>query len=223
MASYTWHINDRILAQKIKDTKISREAFFSPIFRFFNLNWQLELQPNVIEDDEQSKALVFLNLKALSPKIESVRVQVIYTFFDMEIQFDRSISCDHLYANSWEDDQGVLARQKILEEDEFVIQCDFELLAVFDQNGEDLTQNYLKNDANDPQPEKEEKEEKVDIDDEKEDSMKDDEKEQQMNQMDVLVMQMKKMAAQIEKIQETVNDLQIKCQDEQKTMGKQMW
>jgi len=56
----------------------------------------------------------------------------------------------------------------------------------------------------------------VDIDDEKEDSMKDDEKEQQINQMDALIMQMKKMAAQIEKIQETVNDLQIKYQDEQK-------
>merc|ERR1711971_117448 len=166
----------------------------SPIFAFFNLRWQLELQPNVIEDeDAPSKALIFLNLKALSPKIESVRLQILYTFFDMEVQFDRSLSCDHLYANSWEDDQGVFARAKILEADEYYIQIDFELLAVYNQDGEDLTKYYLKQDK-EPQPEQEEK---VEIMEEKEEKSNDGKN----KQMDALMQQMQKMAAQIENIQ----------------------
>eukprot|EP01084_Bolivina_argentea_P045890 84467_1 len=68
--SFTWTITDPTLIKEMISAKPGK-SFLSPIHRFFNFTWKLEIAPTG-QREQPGNVYLFLNLCGLSPKVDSV-------------------------------------------------------------------------------------------------------------------------------------------------------
>ena len=146
--TYTWKITDLSLIEKMKNAKV-KEAFFSPKFYLYPpFRWELEIYPNGSQEAQQGCVDIYVNLIALSPTINSVKMRRKYTFEEANVFCDRinpkDITSDNMYANSWP--KGTLKFADFTKYNQFTFTVEVEILAVFDKDDEDITMKYVPND-----------------------------------------------------------------------------
>eukprot|EP01084_Bolivina_argentea_P318848 553052_1 len=197
MESYTWKIRDKALITKIKNAKPG-QTFTSPTFRLCNLTFELQLYPNG-QSETPGNVLIYLFMCGLSPKIHSIVLQRKYMLIEMDAENSRSntIKQDKMYCEGW--GVGMVKTSDLQKLTQMTFKIGITLCNVFDKDGEDITHKYLK---------------KIECKTEDAISTVD----QQLNsaKLDSVIMQIEKLNATIQTIQQEVNDLKLRMKEEEK-------
>merc|ERR1719461_530730 len=140
-ASCTWPITGSSLIQQMRAADLD-ERFYGPIFTMFNMRWRIRIYP-LRMSSEKRVCRIYLYLKSMPPSIQQVDVDVRYSFCGVEYQVDASITEDNMYANSMGSTIACKARKNMLQCDDLSIKLDVELLAVYDQEDEEITSEWV--------------------------------------------------------------------------------
>ena len=108
--------------------------------------WKLKL---TLSDPSDHQTYIYLCVKALPPKMQSVQVERTYTLSpgDVKHSYDCEITRKKMCAVAWPESDGPLARKAIEKYNEYTIRVDVELSAVYDRNSNDITEQYLREEA----------------------------------------------------------------------------
>eukprot|EP01084_Bolivina_argentea_P004854 9185_1 len=146
MESYTWKVTDKTLIRQIKSTK-QGECFSSQPFRLFNLSFQLEVYPNGVTTggEHAGNVKLFLHIRGLSPNVHSINLNRRCKFVEAAtvVDSDCNITQEHMYCTSWR--LGSVKTADIQKLNQMTFKVDVMLFTVFDKDGEDITNKYLKN------------------------------------------------------------------------------
>eukprot|EP01083_Nonionella_stella_P086051 238805_1 len=196
--SYTWNITDPTLITQIKTAK-PLQTFKSPVFSMFNFRWFLSLYPNGHSQNLIGKTDIFLHLTVLPEKVKSMRINRKYTLAELDVSFDRmlTITHEHLHAASWS--AGTVKTSQIQKCNQFTFKVDLDLFAVFDNDGNDITNRYLRNKEiiTDPHASSQDMSLKTAV-------------------LDSIVMQMEQMSSKINAMQQQMNNMELRLNEEQK-------
>lgn len=201
--SFTWHIADRPLLSKMKIAEPG-EQFFSPVFERHKLRWQIELWPNGSHQDKEGRTEAYLCCLTLPPSMQSITVRRIQQVEDTAIRVVsiRRMDENKMWTSSWGKKDGKTARDYLLDTDQFSITVEIHLISVYDKDAHDITHQYLQND-------REQSALKVQSSD----------CEGQLNvsaKLDVVLAEMKKFSTRMDNIQQQIDGIKIRMEEEQK-------
>eukprot|EP00485_Elphidium_margaritaceum_P004800 CAMPEP_0202685682 /NCGR_PEP_ID=MMETSP1385-20130828/1504_1 /ASSEMBLY_ACC=CAM_ASM_000861 /TAXON_ID=933848 /ORGANISM="Elphidium margaritaceum" /LENGTH=420 /DNA_ID=CAMNT_0049340101 /DNA_START=1505 /DNA_END=2763 /DNA_ORIENTATION=+ len=152
---HPWKITDAALLEKMKKAPMGEE-FRSSIFSAFGFRWNLAIYPN--GQRREAEVDLYLQLLSLPPKLKSVNVA--FTLRCLQT------GAKHVSSHEWERACGVGWRNSPLSTAEFVA-CDeltfvvnLELIAVYDLDGDDITEWHLQGKSKPKQDQEETKQDK---------------------------------------------------------------
>eukprot|EP01084_Bolivina_argentea_P036048 66723_1 len=145
MTSYTWKVTDATLLNKIKSAA-NKDLFSSPSFTICNLRWYLELYPNGTDESSKGCCNLFLYLIMLPKKVSKIifrrrlKHQETDTLSNIQTSFKEGDT-----STGWSDSK--LKTNKIQKYNTLTFSVDIQILGIFDQDENDITNQYLsKND-----------------------------------------------------------------------------
>eukprot|EP01084_Bolivina_argentea_P036049 66724_1 len=145
MTSYTWKVTDATLLNKIKSAA-NKDLFSSPSFTICNLRWYLALYPNGTDKSSEGCFNLFLRLVMLPKKVLKI-------IFRRKLKIEETDTLSHIrktfqegHTNTgWPD--STLKTNEIQPFNTLTFSVDIEILGIFDQDENDITNQYLsKND-----------------------------------------------------------------------------
>eukprot|EP01084_Bolivina_argentea_P289246 496644_1 len=200
MQSYTWKVTDPKLITKMKNATTGTK-FRSQTFRLFNLTWEFELWPNGQSGKTRRNVMIYLVLCGLSPNVKSINIWRNYVFVEGNIEHDYNAELTHdrhaQYCNSWK--LGTLTTTNIQNFNQFTFKVDVKLYNVFDINGEDIADKYLKN-----------------TEYKKDDSVFTEDKQLNAAKLDSIIIQIEKLNKTVSTMQQKMNNLELRMDEEQK-------
>ena len=143
-STYSWNVSDPSVIQKMKAAKHG-VRFFSPIFKLHNLRWQVEIWPNGQSDKSEGKTQTFINLVSLPPSIRQITVRRTQELLgtDARTTTSRDLNKDRMYCPSWHESDAKTVRGFIMKKDHFVINVDIQILTMYDEENNEVSDQYL--------------------------------------------------------------------------------
>ncbi len=138
-----WNINDNKLLQEMKICKIG-QMFVSPCFKIFNCYFCLRYYPNgydvYMDNNINNTMCVMLNLIAMPPNIDSICIVFELLLKELNI---KSLEHQRFQRESfWGSEHKNI---DILPLEELTIQCNVNIMDVYDENGKSINLCEYKN------------------------------------------------------------------------------
>eukprot|EP01084_Bolivina_argentea_P018103 33751_1 len=191
--SYTWSLSDADLIS-IKNAK-NEESIRSIIFNLHPFKCELEIYPNGAFPNTKGTVDLFLHIY-IPPKIETIDARYSLELHETGTKYtDTPQFTQENKGKGWPTNR--LKTSKILNLKSITISTTFQVIDIYDKNGNDITFEYLKND--------EMKQQSVDS--------------IQMNNA-LLASQIDELTNVVNKLQTKVNDIELRLNEEQKNDDK---
>eukprot|EP01084_Bolivina_argentea_P176516 305441_1 len=193
--SYTWNITDPSIVNKIKNAKRG-ESTNSDMFRMYGFNWYMKFYKEW--QTWPGNAMLFLYLANLPPKISQISVKRCISIKEFNFQFSKTFRFNTTKASGAGWPKNTLLTNSVKNFDRLTIQCDIQILNIYDKNGNNVTDQY-KNMNDVPQS-----------------SSIDDKFKLQDIRLDSLANQVEILMKNVNEIQNSIKNIQLQKNEEQK-------
>merc|ERR1719445_469579 len=138
---YTWKVTDPEVLRKMKNCRCGQQ-WTSPVFRGSGFTWFLHLYPNGNNEQQEGYVQQFLTLTVLPPSIDrfTSRWNIRLKEADLEGGSIKSFVKD---GDNWGWGRTLMKYSEFQKYDAFTWEATVETIAVFDKDGNDVTQHYL--------------------------------------------------------------------------------
>lgn len=137
---YTWKM-DKSLIRKLRTAKPGFE-FFSPTFQMHDLCWRIEIWPNGRSDQSVGIFKCYVCLISMPKGTVEITIQRVQQVAGTDLrQSDQcTLNKRKMYANGWNQSCGRKVREHMMNNDHIDLNVELHVLAVMDQDGNDLTE-----------------------------------------------------------------------------------
>eukprot|EP01084_Bolivina_argentea_P176520 305447_1 len=135
--SYTWSVTDPSIINKIKNAKTG-ESIESDLFRMHGFNWHMKFY----KEHSVRNAGVVLYLANLPPKISQISVKRWISIKEFNVQYTNTSAFKEKTMN-WGFQKNTLPTSSVKNFDRLTIQCDIQILNIYDKNANIVTDQYI--------------------------------------------------------------------------------
>ena len=146
--SHTWTIRDQPTIKRLNKATES-DAIDSIVFEMHNLKWYLRFRPNGLASHQHvGNAFLILYLTGLPPNRSSINFRYKFSLLETNTIYQQTTTFKSGFMNiSW--DKAVLFTKQIKNLKQFTLNVTIELLAIYDEQGIDVLNEYHINDEYD--------------------------------------------------------------------------
>eukprot|EP00485_Elphidium_margaritaceum_P019480 CAMPEP_0202727064 /NCGR_PEP_ID=MMETSP1385-20130828/184933_1 /ASSEMBLY_ACC=CAM_ASM_000861 /TAXON_ID=933848 /ORGANISM="Elphidium margaritaceum" /LENGTH=369 /DNA_ID=CAMNT_0049393299 /DNA_START=73 /DNA_END=1179 /DNA_ORIENTATION=- len=142
---YEWKVNDATTLQKMKTASFTQE-FRSSVFSAFGLRWYMQAHPNGHASREEGFFDLYLYLPYFPDKLKAFEIAQTLQCLETDTKHERTATFDTSEGTGWSGQ--ILAMRDIEKCETLTFVLKMELIAVYDVNGDDVSEEYLnKHDA----------------------------------------------------------------------------